>query len=92
MLFHVSHDMLNPGPHTVEDASSQFMTLNPTAFSGVRDSPNKYLVHYILPPVVYPCCPAAMKLAEVVKRFKVSSPSSNFMTITVNVIEKSEIA
>ena len=94
-LFQMLFDTLNPGQNTVEAISSQFMNLKPTVFSGVIDSPNKYLVHYVLPPTVYaayPSNPADVNIADVLNRYRASNPSSNHMTITVNVIEKSENA
>ena len=91
-LFLMFIDILSPWQNTVEDVSSQCMNFKPTVSSGVRDSRNKYLVHHILPPVVYPCDPTFAKLADVVNCYRDSNPLSNSMTITVDLIEKSEIA
>ena len=81
-------DMLNPSQETVGDIINYIMKLKPAVFSGVKDSPDKYLFHLVLPPVAYPCNPAAIKVAEVVKRYKNVNPLSNSMIITVNIVEK----
>ena len=87
-LFTQKFDMLNPSQETVGDIINYIMKLKPAVFSGVKDSPDKYLFHLVLPPVAYPCNPAAIKVAEVVNRYKTVNPSSNSMIITVNIVEK----
>ena len=90
-LFQVQFDMLNLCQNTVHGFSDHLMTLKPAMFSGVNFS-SKFFVHHILPPVVYPCNPTAIKVAEVVKRYKDIYPFSCSMTITTNVIETYEMA
>ena len=91
-LFQIQFNMLNPSQNTVGDFTMVCMNSNPAVFSGLWKSPEKYFVHHILPPVVYPCDPTAVKLADVVNCYRDSNPLSNSMTITVDLIEKSEIA
>ena len=54
-LFIQKFIMINPSQKTVGDIINDLMNLKPAVFFGVKDSPDKYRFHLVLPPVAYPC-------------------------------------